>query len=177
MRGIDPRTSRMLSERSTIWTTSPWCWNYRFVFTYHDRPTATVSQIHRPQPSVSATVYTSVCVLLLQQCKWWQCLHEHDDIKAKPWSGRASYAGTREATELEPTHENERRARDYFNLPAATSIELDNSSRECSVFVPTPERVAGARNEFWNPDNLVAVQTAFLDPCSIYLKLNALQSL
>ena len=24
MRGIDPRTSRMLSERSTIWATSPW---------------------------------------------------------------------------------------------------------------------------------------------------------
>ena len=24
MRGIDPRTSRMLSERSTIWPTSPW---------------------------------------------------------------------------------------------------------------------------------------------------------
>jgi hypothetical protein len=27
---------------------------------------------------------------------------------------------------------------DYFNLPAATSIELGNSSRECSVFGPTP---------------------------------------
>ena len=26
MRGIDPRTSRMLSERSTIWATSPSCW-------------------------------------------------------------------------------------------------------------------------------------------------------
>ena len=24
MRGIDPRTSRMLGERSTIWATSPW---------------------------------------------------------------------------------------------------------------------------------------------------------
>ena len=24
MRGIDPRTSRMLSARSTIWATSPW---------------------------------------------------------------------------------------------------------------------------------------------------------
>ena len=26
MQGIDPRTSRMLSERSTIWATSPNCW-------------------------------------------------------------------------------------------------------------------------------------------------------
>ena len=29
MRGIDPRTSRMLSERSTIWATSP-CWDVPF---------------------------------------------------------------------------------------------------------------------------------------------------
>ena len=31
MRGIDPRTSRMLSERSTIWATPPWGLNLKIL--------------------------------------------------------------------------------------------------------------------------------------------------
>ena len=31
-RGIDPRASRMLSERSTTWATAPFWWNFLLIF-------------------------------------------------------------------------------------------------------------------------------------------------
>ena len=58
MRGIDPRTSRMLSERSTIWATSPSHW------LISRRPNHLINKIQRPLSFESClSVYVPLMIL------------------------------------------------------------------------------------------------------------------